>query len=167
MQYLILGNGYICNMLKQRLGDRARIYPGTILDAITDDKLGDFDVLINTAAKTNIDWCEQNKQEALQVNAWGALELAELCQELGKRYVFISSACIFESKDIDDIKYEDSKPNPGCFYAETKVLAEHLIREKYPQSLIIRPRLPLSFVPHPRNTINKILSYDKLQTNQE
>lgn len=126
-----------------------------------------YDVVINCAGKANIDWCEKNKSEALAVNAIIAGNLARVCQGLRKKYVYISSACIFESLHAGDWKDEYSIPNPACFYSLSKVVAEHLVLEACPDALIIRIRLPISERPHPRNTLTKILSYVTLHTNQE
>lgn len=167
-KYLILGNGWIANLLKNHLGDKARIYDGKFIGGFIGGHIfQEYDVMINTIAKTNIDWCEKNKLETFETNTILAASLADKAKQDGKKYVFISSACIFESKNKKDIKYEDSKPNPQCFYALTKWMAEELIETINPDALIIRPRLPLSEVPHPRNTINKLLSYNQINTNQE
>jgi dTDP-4-dehydrorhamnose reductase len=162
MKYLIIGNGWLGNIIKNYLGESA-----TLVGRNFDLTAHDFDVLINTAAKTNIDWCEQNKWETVQSNVLLAYDLAKWCKEHGKKYVFFSSACIFESKDKYDIKDETSRPNPQCFYTETKVMAEKVIQEINPEALILRPRLPLSEVPHPRNTINKLLGYAIINNVQE
>jgi len=127
----------------------------------------DIDVVVNFAASTNIDWCEKNKNRTFWNNVLGAVNIAKVCKMAGAKYVFISSACIFQSKDKDDIKFEDSVPQPGCFYTETKLMAEKLIREIDPNALIVRPRLPISEIPHPRNTLNKLANYDNLINCQE
>ncbi len=151
-------------MLKDFLHADMSIYR---LHDIKEDTISKYDVVINSAGKTNIDWCEKNKREALAINAIAAGDLARACEKLGKKYVYISSACIFESIDANDWKDEYSTPNPACFYALTKVIAEHLVLEACPNALIIRIRLPISELPHPRNTLTKILEYATLHTNQE
>ena len=164
MKTLICGNGWIGKILKDFLDadisqERIQnIKPATVKK---------YDVVINCAGKTNIDWCEKNKSEALAVNAIYAGELARVCKKLGKKYVYLSSACIFESMSANDWKDEYSAPNPGCFYSLTKVIGEHLVREACPEALVIRIRLPISKNPHPRNTLTKILGYQILHTNQE
>jgi dTDP-4-dehydrorhamnose reductase len=165
MRYLIIGNGWLGNILKNYLGDRASIWKGRMQEI--NEQVKNFDVVVNMAAMTNIDWCEKNRFETFEVNTFEANRLAFICKRYGVKFVHISSACIFESVDSNDIKYEDSIPNPKCFYALTKWMAEELIKESNPDALIIRPRLPLSEVPHPRNTVNKLLSYDKINDNQE
>jgi dTDP-4-dehydrorhamnose reductase len=44
----------------------------------------------------------------------------------------------------------------------TKVYGEMKIRESGADALIIRPRLPMDSLPHPRNTITKIASYQNV-----
>lgn len=163
MTYLIFGNGWLGNMLKDYLG--GRIYEGNILGFTGSVDLED--VWINTAAKTNIDWVEKHKSESENINVHGAEFIARQAKYFNKKYVFFSSACIFESKGMIDVKYEDSIPNPQCFYSKTKAMAEELIQEVNPDALIIRPRLPLSEVPHPRNTLNKLKKYERINDNQE
>ena len=123
--------------------------------------------VINFAASTNIDWCEKNKNRAFWNNVLGAVNIAKVCKMAGAKYIFISSACIFQSKDVNDVKFEDSLPQPGCFYTETKLMAEKLIREICPDALIVRPRLPISEVSHPRNTLNKLAKYPNIIICQE
>ncbi len=183
MRILILGRGWIGTMLREyveKAGWEASnpeiLIGGDTLKKEEISLLKSAQVIVNTAAHTNIDWCEKNKIEAFRSNVLGALQIAEHARDLGKQYVFFSSACIFESQIASPDHGEALKlyhftetdtPLPACFYSETKVMAEKLVREAYPQSLIVRPRLPLSEVPHPRNTIDKILSYPKLHSNQE
>lgn len=173
MKVYIYGNGWIGNILEKYLNESGHFALiqkdciGCIPYKLIESSISHADVIINTAAKTNIDWCETHKLEAFKNNVSVAVELAESCKRLNKKYVFFSSACVFESKDSEDYKYEDSQPNPACFYSLTKWIAEELIKEVNPDALIIRPRLPISEVPHPRNTINKILKYNKLHTNKE
>lgn len=166
-RFIVIGNGWLGSMIIADLRQDGH----EVLVVKTQEEalhnLPHYDTLINAAAKTNIDWCEKNKLECFMANVDLATELADACYAQGKRYVFISSACIFESRDENDWKDENSQPNPGCFYALTKWMAEELIQSINPFTLIVRIRLPLSEVPHPRNTINKLLTYDYVQTNQE
>ena len=124
-------------------------------------------VVVNFAASANIDWCEKNKNRTFWNNVLGAVNIARVCKTANVKHVFISSACVLQSKDENDIRYEDSIPAPACFYTETKLMAEKLIKEIDPDSLIIRLRLPISEVSHPRNVLNKLASYKKLIDCQE
>lgn len=163
MKILVLGNGFMGNPLARYLEADTSTKR---LNEITKEDLAPFDIVINTVAKTAIDWCEKNKEEALETNAIQATRIAKIIRP-ETLYIFISSGCIFKSNSQDEINYEDSVPNPQCFYSYTKCVAEQLIMEVRPETLIIRPRLILSEKSHPRNTINKLLKYDKIITCQE
>jgi len=158
---LVIGEGFIGKPLTTFLGADTT---AKRLNELVAADLNPYDVVINCAAKTTIDWCEKNREETFDTNVIQAVRLAKLTK--GK-YVFFSSACIFKSDSVTDINYEDSVPNPQCFYTYTKLMAEQLIQEVKPDTLIIRPRLIISEKPHPRNTINKLLTYDKVLTTQE
>lgn len=160
MNILVLGNGFVGKPLAEFLG--ADTTEKRIED-ITEYDLEEYDVVINTVAKTSIDWCEKNRLETFNVNVVQAARLAPLVQ--GK-YVFFSSACIFKT-ETDEVNYEDSFPQPQCFYTYTKLMAEKLIEEIRPDALIIRPRLLISEKSHPRNTIDKLLKYTHIITSQE
>lgn len=161
MKILILGNGFIGKPLAEYL--QADVSTKR-LNKITKEDLNLYDVVINTAAKTNIDWCEKNRIETFDTNVTQAIRIAVLTE--GK-YVFFSSGCIFKSETPKDINYEDSIPNPQCFYTYTKLMTEQLLEEIKNDTLIIRPRLLISEKSHPRNTIDKLLKYDKIVTCQE
>lgn len=124
-------------------------------------------VVVNFAASANIDWCEKNKNRTFYNNVLGAINIARVCKAANVKHVFISSACVLKSKDENDIQYEDAIPSPGCFYTETKLMAEKLIREIDPDTLFVRLRLPISEVSHLRNALNKLATYKKLIDCQE
>lgn len=123
------------------------------------------DVVINTAAKTNIDWCEDNKLEAFAVNTLGALNAADAAKAVGAFFVQISSGCVQESRDGSDPKSESDPADPACFYSWAKVFADemllHRLDREEQQVLILRPRQLLSAIPHPRNILAKFLTYNK------
>ncbi len=176
-KYLIFGAGWIAGRLKDYFKDSAVIYSDHIDSDTVISEAIDFDIWINTIAKTDIDWCEKNKYESLYTNASLAYRLALSAKHHNKKYIFFSSACIFESEQTytlaEEVAHkayfftETDKPNPQCWYSITKVIAEQLVLEANPESLIVRPRLPISAIPHPRNTLNKLATYEYINTNQE
>lgn len=161
MKTLVLGQGFIGKPLTIALG--ADTLSKRLVD-VTPADLDAYDVVINCVAVTNIDYAEKHREETFDTNVTQAVRLAKITK--GK-YVFFSSACIFKSADVTEVNYEDSVPNPQCFYTYTKLMAEQLIEEVRPDTLIIRPRLIISEKSHPRNTINKLLTYDRVITSQE
>ncbi|GAB4284019.1 MAG: hypothetical protein Kow0081_0900 [Candidatus Dojkabacteria bacterium] len=120
--------------------------------------------VINTAAKTNLEWCANNKLESFNVNVLGANNIAEACDENDIYFIHLSSGCIFESKDENDWKTEDSQPQPAAYYSWTKVWAEDLIRFNKSTNfrfLILRPRQPVSAQINHKNMLIKFLTFTK------
>lgn len=122
-------------------------------------------VVINLAARTDIDWCEKNKLEAFSINTLGAGTVAKACAELEIYLLHMSSGCIQESKNVAEIHTEDDPPSPLCFYSWTKVWAENLVldcvKKQGLKVLVLRPRQLLSSVASPRNALTKMLTYTK------
>lgn len=122
-------------------------------------------VVLNTAAQTDIDWCELNQEEAFSVNTLGARNVARAAEDAGAYLVHLSSGCVMESKDADDIHTENDPPSPLCFYSWTKVWADELLMDRVERgrlkALIVRPRQLLSSIVSPRNALIKMLTYTK------
>jgi dTDP-4-dehydrorhamnose reductase len=121
-------------------------------------------VVINTAAKTNLEWCFQNKLKAFEVNVLGADNIAQACDKRGIYFVHLSSGCIMESKDENDAKTEEDKPFPISYYSWTKVWSENLIsfnKSKNFKYLILRPRQPVSSEISYKNMLLKLLTFTK------
>lgn len=123
------------------------------------------DVVINTAAKTNLDWCEQNKLECFDTNTLGADTVGQACQELGVRLVHISTGCIQASATAEEAHKEDDPPTPTSFYSWTKYWADQMLLLRKNRDglklLILRPRQPVSAQASPRNALVKLLTYTK------
>lgn len=122
-------------------------------------------VVINTAAKTSIDWCELNKLEAFNINTLGAYYVWEICKKHSVYLCHFSSGCIFSSENESQVYSEEDKPTPGCYYSWTKVWAENLLGEN-PKLLILRPRVVISSKVDTRNTISKWLTYTHFITDK-
>lgn len=131
------------------------------------NKVDEFnpDLVIHTAAKTNIDWCEQNKLEAFNINTLGADVVGKICQEKNIYLVHVSSGCVLESKSAADAQTEFVVPSPLCFYSWTKVWAEEMLSHRQRRHglkvLLLRPRQLLSAKVDPRNALTKMLTYTK------
>ena len=95
------------------------------------------DVLINLAAITDVDGCEDKRELAEKVNADGAGIVADLCREHNVRFVHISTDYVFDGKKT--VPYKENDPtNPMSVYGTTKLLGERAVFENNPSSLIIR-----------------------------
>ena len=84
------------------------------------------DVIIHTAAMTQVDDCE-TKRDACVLNNVTAIEhLIEACSKNGVHLVHVSTDFIFDGTHgpLD----ETAEPNPVNFYGESKLAAERLIQ---------------------------------------
>ena len=83
----------------------------------------EFDLLINCAALTNVDYCESHRDEAFLLNAEGPRLLAEICAEKSAKLVHISTDYVFGGKQ-DTPYIEADPPAPLSVYAESKLEGE-------------------------------------------
>ena len=118
-------------------------------------------VVINCAAKTNLEWCQENKHDTFNVNTLGPINLLRACQEFGAKLVHISSGCLFDGND--KICDEEEEPTPAVWYTWTKAWADQYIQNfGYRNYLILRPRQLISAVSHPTNMLTKFSSFQRL-----
>jgi dTDP-4-dehydrorhamnose reductase len=97
----------------------------------------DFDLMINAAAATNVDWCEQHESEAEQINARAVASLGGICAERGVRCVHLSTDYVFDGLARHPCT-EEYPPAPISAYGRTKRLGEALLLEADARHLVIR-----------------------------
>jgi len=93
------------------------------------------DVLIQTAAQPNVDYCEDHHEEAWKTNVSGTQNLANACRSLGAKHVLISTDYVFDG--TAGPYGEDDHVNPINYYALTKVEGERIV-SSLSNHLIIR-----------------------------
>lgn len=93
------------------------------------------DIVIHTAALTNVDYCEENPEEAFKINAQGSKILCQFCLEKGIKVVYISTDFVFDGER--GLYSEEDLPNPLSVYARSKLEGEKEV-EKLPDFLIFR-----------------------------
>jgi dTDP-4-dehydrorhamnose reductase len=119
-------------------------------------------VVINTAAKINLEWCEENKDEAYRVNSLGPKNLGEVCKNMDLHLVHISSGCIFDGMETEYVYNETDKPSPASWYAKTKVEGDNFLFScNYEKITVVRPRQLISPRPYQTNMITKFLNLGK------
>lgn len=91
--------------------------------------------VVHTAAETNVDRCETERELARMINVDGTANIAEACVKIGARLVLISTDYVFDG--INGNYAETDEPNPVNFYGLTKLEAER-ITAALPNSLIVR-----------------------------
>lgn len=95
------------------------------------------DVIINSAAFTNVDGCESEADSAYAVNGIGAGNLAIASEKYGCKLVQISTDFIFDgSKTTPLLEYD--RPNPLSVYGASKLMGEEMIRDHCSRFFIIR-----------------------------
>lgn len=96
-----------------------------------------FDLIVNCAAMTNVDGCEENEDEAYRINALGAQNLALAAQATSAKLVHISTDYVFSGDDHKEY-IETDRANPQSAYGRTKLASEKLVLEACESSFIIR-----------------------------
>lgn len=172
MNILILGKGQFSQAMQSFFtgrGHQVTVAEGVdirVPDQVTAAiEAGKFDWVVNAAAKTNLDWCEQNPLECFDVNTLGADRVGQVCGKLGVPLLHISTGCMQQSKTAADVHPENDPPTPTSFYSWTKYWADQMLSLRAArgelQLLIMRPRQPVSAVASPRNALLKMLTYSK------
>jgi len=93
------------------------------------------DLVINTAAITNVDACETEKEKTDALNHRAVRTLLKTCGKSAK-FVQISSDYVFDGKSGPYA--DDAEPNPVSFYGITKLRAEEAVQEHSADHLIVR-----------------------------
>ncbi len=83
----------------------------------------DFDVLINSAAQTNVDRCETHPDEAFQLNSEAPRVMAEICSGKNARLIHVSTDYVFDG-DKTGPYTEDDPANPISVYGASKLAGE-------------------------------------------
>jgi dTDP-4-dehydrorhamnose reductase len=83
------------------------------------------DIVVNTAAITDVDGCEDNKELTWRVNVEGVENLAKSCKKVGAKIIQISTDYVFDGKNgpYD----EHSKTNPLGYYGKSKLASENVV----------------------------------------
>lgn len=173
---LILGDGYMGNHIFNKLfengynvtkksskelnyHDKKNIYKYIITN--------DVSTVVNCSGFTgrpNIDEAEIKKELCWTLNVMSPLTVNKICNDLGCRYIHISSGCIYDGYE----KYwsEEDPSNYGLFtnhssfYSKSKHAFELLSEDLY--NTILRIRMPFGPDSSHRNYLEKIRKYDKL-----
>jgi dTDP-4-dehydrorhamnose reductase len=87
------------------------------------------EVVINTAAYTDVDGCEENKELAWETNVEGVKNLADLCRIMNAKLVQLSTDYIFNGEEGP--YSEDDTPNPVGYYGLTKLESEKSILSEF------------------------------------
>ncbi len=94
------------------------------------------DTIINAAAITNVNFCEENKPECWQVNVEALKYLTQVSNELNIHLIHISTDFIFDG--LTGNYSEDDVPNPVSYYGLSKLEGEKIVQSNANKWTIIR-----------------------------
>ena len=145
MKILITGsNGMLGHDLCEALSDHELVLTTSktlditderqVMDAICDERP---DVVINSAAYTNVDGCEENPNLAYEVNGKGVENLALACRKTDCALVHISTDYVFDGSATQPIP-EDGEIGPISVYGKSKLKGEEAILEILDKYFIVR-----------------------------
>lgn len=84
------------------------------------------DCVINSAAMTNVDQCENERDKCWQINVDGVKNLAESCKKINAHLVHLSTDFIFDG--TAGPYQETDKPNPLSHYGHSKWESEKALQ---------------------------------------
>jgi dTDP-4-dehydrorhamnose reductase len=93
--------------------------------------------IVLSAAYTDVDGCESNRDLAFAVNRDGAVNVAAAAREVGARLLFLSSDYVFDGNKTTPYEANDER-NPQSVYGRTKAEAEIRLLELMPDCCIVR-----------------------------
>lgn len=129
-------------------------YPYQVLDICDSKRMQQVfrefspDYVINCAAMTGVDSCEQDRDACWRVNAEAVGQLAKLCHGQGTHLVQLSTDFVFDGKQGP--YREQDRPNPLNYYGKSKLAGENAVRntggEKW---TIVRTNIVYGYSAHP------------------
>jgi dTDP-4-dehydrorhamnose reductase len=94
-------------------------------------------VVIHTAAMTDVDGCERSPETAFRINALGTQSISLACGQCGAALVHISTNDVFDGL-LGRPYYEWDTPTPRSIYARSKAAAEFYVRTLLNRFYIVR-----------------------------
>jgi dTDP-4-dehydrorhamnose reductase len=95
------------------------------------------DIVIHSAAMTNVDGCEQDPDLAFRINTLGTQNIALASAQVGAAMLHISTNDVFDGT-LGRAYYEWDTPTPQSVYARSKAAAEFYVRTLLHRFYIVR-----------------------------
>lgn len=147
MKILITGaNGQLGRELQRQYGKRddelilTDVKDLDITDVIAVNKFVNEnkpDVIINCAAHTQVDKCEEQIELATKINTVGPKNLAAAAFNIGAEIVQVSTDYVFDGEGNKELTEFDAT-NPQSVYGATKLDGEKLVKALNPKHYIVR-----------------------------
>ncbi|MCU5096593.1 dTDP-4-dehydrorhamnose reductase [Bacillus wiedmannii] len=95
------------------------------------------DIIIHTAAYTQVDQAESDEETAFKVNAEGTKYLAQAAEAVGAKFCYVSTDYVFDGTKDTPYKADD-QTNPQTVYGKSKLVGEQYTQEYCSKSYIVR-----------------------------
>jgi dTDP-4-dehydrorhamnose reductase len=95
------------------------------------------ELVIHTAAMTNVDACESDLEGARAINAVGAENVARACSEVGAAMVYVSTNYVFDGEKTAPYDEGDGT-NPISVYGATKLEGEEAVGRLLERHYVVR-----------------------------
>jgi dTDP-4-dehydrorhamnose reductase len=95
------------------------------------------DVIINCAAWTDVDGCENDPGHARKANAQGPEVLASACREVDALLITISTDYVFDGRK-DGFYTQEDQPHPISVYGDSKLEGEERARREHVRTIVVR-----------------------------
>ena len=123
------------------------------------------DIVINTAAITNVDACEDEKKECWELNVEAVQYLATACEKYNAHLIHVSTDFIFDG--VSGPYNEESLPNPISYYGESKLAAEEIVKNSLCKFSIVRTVLVYGVVDNMSRSNIVLWAKGALETGKE
>ncbi|HTQ63228.1 MAG TPA: SDR family oxidoreductase [Puia sp.] len=166
--YSVIASGKGPSRLLFQENDRYKYYPVdiTIVSEIEDVlSLEKPDIFIHTAAMTQVDTCEQQRDECFNINVNGTANMIKSAEINCHHFIYISTDFVFDGRKGN--YSEEDHCSSVNWYGSTKIKAEELVKEcKIPRTII---RTCLVYGNTIGGTRNNIISWvkDKLEKKEK
>ncbi|WP_428331700.1 SDR family oxidoreductase [Mucilaginibacter sp.] len=103
-------------------------------------KVHDFkpEIVIHSAAVTNVDLCEEHHEIADQINIIGSENIAKASRKIDAKVIYISSCGVYGNGKISPYN-ESDETNPVTYHHYSKLEGEKRVRKFTKKFLIVRP----------------------------
>jgi len=95
------------------------------------------DIIIHSAAMTNVDLCEDDREAAIKVNVLGTHNISLVAAALQAKVVYISSCGVYGNSKTEAYNELDAT-NPLTYHHYTKLIGEQRITDHNHRYLIVR-----------------------------
>jgi dTDP-4-dehydrorhamnose reductase len=96
------------------------------------------DIIIHTAAYTNVDDCETNHDKAYKINAIGTQNIVNYCMDKDILFIYISSTGIYGTEKENERYNEFDNVSPTTIHHKSKYEGEKIVQNHLNKYLILR-----------------------------